>query len=101
MNEQTMNEVRVITYSGGLIAYTDHLDDERAAWEDFTEAVTELLPGQIAQLIVDDLIVAEHDPERHARPLDTKSWHKIGLDAGVAGGLQWCQQRKRNGRTPR
>ena len=73
MNEQTMNEVRVITYSGELVAYTDHLDDERAAWEDFTEAVTELLPGQIAQLIVDDLIVAGHDPERHARPLDTKS----------------------------
>ena len=50
---------------------------------------------------VDDLIVAEHDPERHARPLDTKSWYKIGLDAGVAGGLQWCQQRKHNGRNPR
>ena len=92
MNEQTMNEVRVITYSGGLVAYTDHLDDERAAWEDFTEAVTELLPGQIAQLIVDDLIVAEHDPERHARPLDTKSWYKIGLDSGVAGGIQYEYQ---------
>lgn len=62
MNEQTMNEVRVITDSGELVAYTDHLDDEQAAREDFTGAVTELLPGQIAQLIVDDLIAAQHAP---------------------------------------
>ena len=65
MNEQTMNEVRVITDSGELVADTDHLGDEQAAWEDFTEAVTELLPGQIAQLIVDDLIAAQHAPEFH------------------------------------
>ena len=58
-----MNEVRVVTYGGGLVAYTDHLDDERAAWEDFTEAVTELLPGQVAQLIVDDMIAAQCAPE--------------------------------------
>ena len=65
MNEQTMNEVRVITDGGGLVAYTDHLDDERAAWADFTEAVAELLPGQIAQLIVDDMIAAQCAPEFH------------------------------------
>ena len=65
MNEQTMNEVRVITYGGGLVAYTDHLDDEQAAWEDFTEAATELLPGQVAQLIVDDMIAAQCAPEFH------------------------------------
>ena len=65
MNEQTMNEVRVITDSGKLVAYTDHLDDEQAAWEDFAEVITELLPGQIAQLIVDDLIAAQYAPESH------------------------------------
>src|SRR5699024_5048458 len=57
MTEQTMNEVRVITDGGELVAYTDHLDDEQAAWADFNEAATELLPGQIAQLIVDDMKV--------------------------------------------
>ena len=71
MTEQTMNEVRVITDGGELVAYTDHLDDEQSAWADFNEAATELLPGQIAQLIVDDLIAAEHNPEYHGTaPLD-------------------------------
>ena len=71
MTEQTMNEVRVIADGGELVAYTDHLDDEQAAWADFNEAVTELLPGQIAQLIVDDLVAAEHSPKDHGTaPLD-------------------------------
>lgn len=75
MNEQTMNEVRVITDSGELVAYTDHLDDGQAAWEDFTEAAAELLPGQIAQLIVDDMIAAEHNPEYHGTmPLDAAEY---------------------------
>lgn len=75
MNEETMNEVRVITDGGELVAYTDHLDDAQAAWHDFTEAVTELLPGQIAQLIVDDLIAAEHSPEYHGTaPLDVTDY---------------------------
>ena len=57
MTEQTMYEVRVITYGGELVAHTDHLDGKQAALDDFTETVTELLPGQVAQLIVDDMKV--------------------------------------------
>ena len=65
MNEQTMYEVRVITYGGELVAHTDHLDGKQAALDDFTETVTGLLPGQVAQLIVDDMIAAQCAPEFH------------------------------------
>lgn len=57
-------QVRVITDGGELVRYTEHTTCE-AAWEDFEAAVTALQDGEIAQLIEDDLIAAEHHPEFH------------------------------------
>lgn len=65
MNGQTMYEVRVITYDGELVAHTDHLDSKQAAVDDFNETATELLSGQVVQLIVDDMIAAQYAPEFH------------------------------------
>lgn len=56
--------VRVITDGGELVHYTEHADSE-AAWEDFEAAIVALEDGEIAQLIEDDLIAAEHNPEYH------------------------------------
>lgn len=66
--------VRVITDGGELVRYTEHGDSE-AAWEDFEAAVTALRVGEIAQLIEDDMIAAEHNPEYHGpAPLDVTDY---------------------------
>lgn len=57
--------VRVITTDGELTRYTDHGQDYVEAWDDFAKAARGLADGEIAQLIVDDLITAEHNPEYH------------------------------------
>lgn len=64
MNEYTDTAVRVITDGGELVRYTEH-DTAEAAWEDFEAAVTALQDGEVAQLIEDDMIAAEHNPEHH------------------------------------
>lgn len=66
--------VRVITDGGELVRYTEHADSD-AAWEDFEAAVTALQDGHIAQLIEDDMIAAEHNPEYHGpAPLDVTDY---------------------------
>lgn len=57
------NEVRVITEGGELVRFEALGDDSQAAWDLFSELVQCLKDGEIAQLIVDDLIAAEHNPE--------------------------------------
>lgn len=64
MNEQMMTDVRVITDGGELVRYTEH-DTAETAWEDFEAAIVALEDGHIAQLIEDDMIAAEHNPEYH------------------------------------
>jgi len=56
--------VRIITDGGELVAYTEYDDCDRA-WTAFIDATTQLRDGEIAQLIEDDLIAAEHNPEFH------------------------------------
>lgn len=66
--------VRVITDGGELVRYTEH-DTAETAWEDFEAAVTALRDGEIAQLIEDDLIAAEHNPEYYGTtPLDVTEY---------------------------
>lgn len=66
--------VRVITDGGEMVRYTEHPTCE-AAWEDFEAAVTALREGEIAQLIEDDMIAAEHNPEYHGpAPLDVTDY---------------------------
>lgn len=64
-DEYEANDVRVMTVDGDLVSYTEHGDDYVTAWTNFEEAVRALEEGHIAQLIVDDLIAAEHNPEYH------------------------------------
>lgn len=58
----TDTAVRTITDGGELTSYREFEDCE-SAWEAFTEAIAALHEGEIAQLIEDDLIAAEHNPE--------------------------------------
>lgn len=66
----TDTAVRVITVEGELTSYTEY-DTCESAWSAFTEAIAQLRDGEIAQLIEDDLIAAEHNPEYDGpAPLD-------------------------------
>lgn len=74
MTEYTDTAVRVITDGGELVRYTEHTTAE-TAWEDFEAAIVALNDGEIAQLIEDDLIAAEHNPEYHGTaPLDVTEY---------------------------
>src|SRR5699024_4672583 len=44
--------------------YTEHGQNDQAAWDDFVSAVPALTSGQTVQLIVDELIAAEHSAAR-------------------------------------
>lgn len=57
------NDVRIITHRT-IDRYTEHGQNDQAAWDDFVSAVPTLTSGQIVQLIVDDLIAAEHSADR-------------------------------------
>lgn len=66
--------VRVITEGGELTSYAEY-DTCESAWDAFTEAVAQLRDGEIAQLIEDDLIAAEHNPEYDGTaPLDVAEY---------------------------
>lgn len=56
--------VRIITDGGDLISYTEYDTCDRA-WTAFTDSIAQLRDGELAQLIEDDLIAAEHNPEFH------------------------------------
>lgn len=60
----TDTAVRIITDGGELVSYTEYDDCDRA-WAAFTDSIPHLRDGEIAQLIEDDLIAAEHNPEFH------------------------------------
>lgn len=56
--------VRIITDGGDLIDLTAYRGSEDA-WNAFTAVIPNLQDGEIAQLIEDDLIAAEHNSEYH------------------------------------
>lgn len=56
--------VRIITDGGELVSYTEYDDCDRA-WTAFTDSIPRLRDGEIAQLIEDALIAAEHHPAFH------------------------------------
>lgn len=64
MSENIDTQVRVITDGGELVDITAYTDSDDA-WHAFEAAVSALRDGEIAQLIEDDLIAAEHNPEYH------------------------------------
>src|SRR5699024_5694819 len=66
------NDVRVLSHRT-VDRYTEHGQNDQAAWDDFVSAVPALTSGQTVQLIVDDLIAdrdgaVAHDLAYYAYP---------------------------------